>query len=65
MDRETTITIKTGKRTRFHAWWKMTTGGVLLPGTFGSFLTNVIYDFAETGTASFIFEMKILGALMT
>ena len=39
--------------------------GVLLPGTFAPFSTNVIDDLAETGAASFIFEMKVLRASMT
>ena len=43
----------------------MPTGGVLLRGTFTPFYTNTIDDLAETGTASFIFEMKVWRASMT
>ena len=43
----------------------MPTGGVLLRGTFAPFFTNIIDDFAEIGTASFIFEMKVCRASMT
>ena len=38
----------------------MPTGGVLLRGTVPTFFTFVIADLAETGTASSIFEMKVL-----
>ena len=31
-----------------------------MQGTLASFLTNVTAELAETGTASFIFEMKVL-----
>ena len=43
----------------------MPTGGLLLQGTFAPFFTNFIDDLAEIGTASLIFEMKVLRAAMT
>ena len=43
----------------------MPTEGLLLQGTFATFFTNFIDDLAEIGTASLIFEMKVLRAAMT
>ena len=36
-----------------------------MQGTFAPFFTNFIDDLAEISTASFIFEIKVLRALMT
>ena len=48
------------------AWFNIPTWWVLIRGTFAFFFfTNFIDNLAETGTASFIFEMKVLRGSMT
>ena len=59
------LLLRPSKRTQSDVGCIMPTGGVLLPGTFAPFFTNVIDDLAETVTASFIFEMKVLRASLT
>ena len=58
------LLLRSAIRNQSDAWCKMPTSGLHLRGTFALFFTNFIDVLAEIGTASVIFEMKILRVAM-